>query len=463
MPKVLIVQHMEAVTEESDPNAQVAQLLAHEMEQSGRVQPIVWSLSDPLFREAVSERILPDPPDHPSVAQARDAARRLRAQYLLMFKAVRDTNRIVAELTLYRGDRSVWTDKKDLSVLIGNALDVDSGSASLARTWNALLDGGPFRSHPPKPQHVTPEPDPGQSSTSVSGSVGGAVDSAVLEEAAQLTKAGRRDRAILLLRDAVDASPLDPLRRKALIEALMEVDPALAAAEAGRAADVLPESAGLRAVAARAWLLAGNREAAEEELKAALTRDPENPEVLVLVARAQLANLDLAAALRTLEKLASNENPEVQMLRAFARALGGSHAEAQKVLGEAAIGEGDYPLAIDLCDRTASSIAAELRSLTPKFRLNGVDKSEREGLSSLRARLAGTLWLAERLNPPHPHASSHERRLLALKLLRQSLDDAGTYLDKPDEGLLSESAINLGEALKHLSAAREQFRRERAP
>jgi hypothetical protein len=47
-------------------------------------------------------------------------------------------------------------------------------------------------------------------------------------------------------------------------------------------------------------------------------------------------------------------------------------------------------------------------------------------------------------------------------LLLQSIGDVRTHLESPSESILSEAVINLGEALKQLQTAREDFDREAA-
>jgi hypothetical protein len=71
--------------------------------------------------------------------------------------------------------------------------------------------------------------------------------------------------------------------------------------------------------------------------------------------------------------------------------------------------------------------------------------------------LATRAAFLEKLPAPTIHKKSHSQRILALKLLVQSLSDVRSYIETGEEDSLSDARLNLGEALRGLVIARAQF------
>jgi hypothetical protein len=105
----------------------------------------------------------------------------------------------------------------------------------------------------------------------------------------------------------------------------------------------------------------------------------------------------------------------------------------------------------------ATADGGEIPALIARARVQHTDPELKAMFEGFSARIGGAAALARALAPPEVHSNSHDRLVLALNLLSQSLSDARAHLASPSEDLLAESTLNLGEALRHLRACREAY------
>lgn len=510
VPLMLLVQ-APASSEPAELNLPVLQYLAGELEAQGRVTPVVWGMTDPLFRSAVDDRILKSARAMPSLQLAQDSASKLKAEYLLVMTVWQVGEIVKSRARLFRRGKLVWSDpaknsrgdsaKRNrevaakiakrqkgempsddtapfdptvrVTVIGGSAtLSAENASRSVARTYATLLANEPLSSLPVRPKLATPEPDQGNKpdlTEPVPDQTSGVQEA--LKQSEALVKQGKSDEAQSLLRDAIDGAPFDLDLRKALIRLLIEKGlPELAAAEAGRAAEALAGGIELRVLAARCWQEAGKPDLALKEANEALARDPDNPSVLALRGELRLLAGDLPAATDSLDaSIAKSPTSDALFARALARALAGNAPASKTDLIES---DKLSPLAdaftlarryrmlaavtIPLADRAAKQTVGELTMARrdPKDpRLAGAAAS----LAPLDA-LAGLLDVVA---SPDRHKISHQRLLLALKLLTQSMSDLQSYLKTNDQETIADATMNMVEAMKALASAKEVFIGER--
>jgi hypothetical protein len=119
-----------------------------------------------------------------------------------------------------------------------------------------------------------------------------------------------------------------------------------------------------------------------------------------------------------------------------------------------------YDTTLDILDKSMGALGVDLRSLFSRAQVQRSDPEVKQGF--LEAQSLAVAWASFLANSPAPaiHRNSHDRRLLALNLLIQCLNDLGQYLTTNDEGTFSDARINLGEALKQFSAAQTSYRSE---
>jgi tetratricopeptide (TPR) repeat protein len=508
IPAVLIVRLKpdKGVTPFDGP---ISDLLANECQAGGKVIPIVWGLTDPLFRAAVSEGKVRTNIESPTLQEALSTAVKLRAEYVLATDLRLGAGEVLGAAYLYHQGKLVWKDpetnlgaaiahwktllkKKTITqeeydkqvlhaqyrssaIQLNAKFGKEDTLRSLARTWVEMLGSGPLIGLAKQPDK--PTPDPGRGETGTNGNtaptppVKPADDARWTADVAAALKAGDANKAISILRDAVDALPMDVSRRLLLVKTLMRVgQPDVAAKEARRAAELMPDHFEFRGLAARAWILAGNVDEAQSDLNEAVAHAPDSAETRVLLANVAIAKGESAAAIEHLNKaIATAPTGDAYYLRALAHAMAGETdaavADAKKS-EEAGLSqdpqeaEARYGLVAAIFDDQLASVGGDIRTLHQRALVQRQDKEVKQTFDDLLKRVSGRSKFISELPVPVGHETSHNRRVLAYKLLSQCLSDLDSYLKSGDEDVLTESRINLGEALKQAAGARQQFKME---
>jgi len=505
IPSVLIVQAYSPSINDLDPNLPLDSYFAGELEQEGRVVPIVWSLSDPVFRGLVEDGELPRFTATPSEKEIREVAARLKVDYVLTIAAIKEEGQAKPIANLYRGtsNKEIWSfgrverdrayrpvviidGKRDdakskelmdrhgaghlsqtMVVTINGLPDWESTSRSIARTWRELLAATAWSGHPPHPKVA----NPADTNTTVQPrgvTIQASADNSVLERADALIAEGRPDMAILVLRDSIDLAPFEPKRRVKLATLLMDQGlPEEAALEARRAAQLTPEHIELWLMAAKGWLLAQKPDEAQADVNQALSRNANRVatheilgDIYVLQGKYTEAIASYTASIEA--------GPKVTAVigRAIAYAMASMPAECAEDLARLKDTSPEslsaaYAVAIQLADQGLDSLANELRNLIPAIRL-APKSAEVIARAEKAQRAAHSLAnLISALPVPARHVKSHEGRDLAHKLLAQSAQETLDFAQTGDADLGSEAAISLGEALKLLPNIREAYRIER--
>jgi tetratricopeptide (TPR) repeat protein len=470
VPRVLIVQMPVPATKEGDdPNLLIADALAQELDEGGKVSPIVWGMTDPVFRAAATEGKLKETPDHPTLAQAQNATRPLSAELLLTCEAKIAGGNCTADVKLLRSGRVVWKDTQQMRVGQGGLTDRFDSARSLARTLALRLQGEALKSLPVATKAETAELTKGQAPVMEPVVVPdtSAADLAKLKtEVQRLLSDGRRSAAILILRDGIDVKPLDAARRKLLVDTLVESDPIGAAEEARRAANLVPDDAELRVLAARAWLRANRNAEAQADLNEAMARQPDSVTTRLLLAEIALRKGNGEQALEHADRaLKTDPGAEAYFVRALCRStLGGTDgvkqdlAAAQKASPEVAPNDAmrRYRLSAEVLDAEFDRLANTLKTLIPKLTTKPKDKVLADELEQAMALNEAQSALQEGVMVPSDLKAAHDRRVLARKLLGQVLMDLEAFMGGTTEAI-GDARINLGDAIKQMATAREAW------
>ncbi len=451
----------------------ISSYFAGELETSGRMRPTVWSMGDPAFRAHATAGRVAFKDEFPKLEDAQAAAGRLKLDYVAVVGGRLKEGALHGSLTIYRGGRKVFEKEDSLTASIGGRFDIEGAAQSICRTWSGVLADGLLKGVPTAPVNPTPDQTPGQVVPPPPvAPLPKTVDNAtLLAQASDFLKRGALPEAMALLRDAVDAEPLDVQRRTLFATLLMRSGHAeLAAQEARRAASLLQESVGLRALAARAWIAAGKPDEAQADLNEAVARDPENPDVRGLLAEIALRDGKAAVALEHLDQaLKKAPSPDLHFKRAVALTyLGNSESVAESLaLAGKAPDESElrtrFEFAADNLDRWSKVESGNLVSLFQRALVRRKEPAVADQVVRMRRSLDAYLALGSGLAVPAIYRASQERRLVALRLLVQCGGDLTTFLGNGDEDLLQDARINLGEAIRNLTAARDAFLAERAP
>ncbi|MFI5387065.1 MAG: tetratricopeptide repeat protein, partial [Fimbriimonadales bacterium] len=319
----------------------VCDFIANELQAGSRTIPIVWGLTDPIYRAAVQEGKIRSGNETPTLNEAFGVAAKLRAEYVLATDLRAGDGGVLSAAYLYRNGKLIWKDPDlDLGAAIAHYRDMlrkkqitqqqydqsvqsagyrtstiqlssrfgqDDTVRSLARTWVEMMNSGPFLGLAKQTEKATPAPGKGEApvtpGTGTAPPLKPLDDARWRVDATSALKAGDSDKAVGLLRDAVDASPMDVSRRIFLIKTLMQVGQSeIAAREGRRAADLMPDHVEFRALAARGWIQAGNLDEAQADLKEAVARAPDSPDTRLLLAEVAIAKSDFPTAIDHLNK-----------------------------------------------------------------------------------------------------------------------------------------------------------------
>ncbi|HZH97785.1 MAG TPA: tetratricopeptide repeat protein [Fimbriimonadaceae bacterium] len=508
--QILIVQIPVKGKNNPDGDRSLIQILAQDFDDDGRIAPIAWGLSDPFFRAAVDDGILKNPPAVPDFEQAKAAADKLKAEYLLVVSIWTKEGTLKARAQLYRRGKLVWKDPdkddqqlkleeknqkiaedaarkngqemetedaedrnaRTFSITVGGKLDLDSGLRSVARTWTQLLFSEPLKQFTPRPRASDPAPEQGGKPEVIEAAPVRKIDNKqLMTEVMKLLATGETNSAITILRDAVDAEPLDVERRRGLIMALDESGQSgLAAQEARRAAELMPDQVEFRVLAARCWTAEGNVDEALKDLNEAVARDPSSPATRLLLGEMSLAKLQIEPAMEHFNFLAAQApSSDVFYGRALARALSGDGEGARKDLAESgklktttetAMTGAKYRHLMLVVEASVNQSGDEIRSLQQRARVQAGNPELPKVTLELLSKVQALSGIVESSTPPKANAGSHERRLLALNLLVQCLTDMDNHFKDPTQDLISEATINLGEAIKQMAAAKEAYATE---
>jgi len=464
---MLILQTKVPLKEANDPNVQVSDLIAQELDNEGRVIPIVYSMSDPVFRKAYQDGRIKTHSDPPKLRDAFQVAKQLGATYLLVVGSAHEGKVVKSKAQLYKNQRQIWKDEQNLAVTMQDIVNPDVTARSLARTMVLRMNTGPLKGFVSRIKTQTPELSPGQGPTITEAqppAVTISDNEKFKKDVGALIASGKRSNAIVMLRDAVDSSPFNLDFRLELIDVLLSENPQAAAEEARRAALLMPEKSELRAIGARAWMQAGHPEEAQKDLNEAIARDPSGSGTLVLLAELGITQLEPEKAIDHLDQAVKlHDDSYIRFLRAVCRGmLGGVDgmqndlAASDKLDPHRSSGEAirRYVFVADVTDRMLAKDAADIRVLTRKIVVNPKDKDVRDQIEQTARLIASRTALLTAIPPPADSKPIHERRLLAHKLISQCLEDLRIYSGNSDEDTLADCSVNLGEAMKQLSAIR---------
>jgi tetratricopeptide (TPR) repeat protein len=504
-PEVLIVQRLKQG--QGLFNVPIGQQLAKELDEEGRVFPILWSMTDPVFRAYVDDGKLPSFIENPDDKTIRDVVGRLKVAYVLVVEAVAENSQVVPQANLYMGTRTrpVWSMVREdnrgrprlvviddgkvdeektkeirekyadiigdgtlntMTVLVNGQPDWDSTAITLARTWTRILAEGPFRDLEPQRRTFNPNPDPGLTFAGGGGPAKAPDSELALEQARMLAADGDTDAAILVLRDAIDADPFGAAcRLKLALLLIQRGHPETAAIECERAAKVTDRPGAMWELAADAWIQAGDTDKALNAASEAQARGVNSPELLQSLGDIWLIRAEPDKALKFYNDAIVKSPTERSYLgRALARALAGDTAgcvkDLEKAQGEASLPLGLYQRAMGVLDQEISVIAEQLRTIPMGVRVqDGPDMLP--AATALQARAAALVEFMVRIRVPERHVESHKTRDLAYKLLSQSSVEVLVYARTKNEDASLEAAISLGEALKLVSRINETFQFER--
>jgi tetratricopeptide (TPR) repeat protein len=467
--RILIVQLPDNPAD-ADSQVYLCDYLANELTTEAKAVPVVYGMSDPVFRDAVIGNLIKSPPDKPKLDQVLTIARKLDAEYVLVVQARMVGTRIKAEARLLKSGKSVWKDANELTVTVGKKSSAEEAGRSVAHTWSTKLSLGPFGAVAAAPVVPTPDAAQGQTPTLPTETVARPkVDNEGLRRQLDaLVTSGQLNDALLAARDAVDEAPLDGGRRQELVRMLTLLkEPRLAAIEARRAADLQTENLELRLASARAWLALGDNDAAQEDFNEAVARNPNSPETRLLLGELSLLKGAPETALPHFDAAIKSSPTFVAYYeRAICRALLGGLDGVTKDLGEAAKQTPPTPettrrvalVALRAVSAATTQSIDALRGLISRAAVRPKVDEVRVGLENLSRQAKSRAALLEAAALDVDLKDVRNRFGLCQSLVLQVISDVQGFVADGTNDSLVDARINLGEAVKQAQAANERLK-----
>jgi len=468
VPKVLIVQV--SGDKGASPIA-LADALADALTEEGKTDPIVWSQTDPIFRDAVLDGRVPTM-DKPGPDDVQRAAKALGCDYIILAQAELNGTAVAGRIDMYRGSKPVWSDTNMMDTGHSSGNDLDNAIRSVARTWAIRISAGPLKSiqSEPKPP-PTPAPSQGQVPKSPAADpVPQVTDTAkALDDYKHLMSEKKIPEATNLLRQAVDQSPLDVQLRIQLIKHLASIGRAREAAEeARRASQLLPDSADLRALAAQAYLDSGQTDQAASQLNEQLARNPNDASTRSMLADLALNQLNAQAAMAHIAvAMKAAPSKDLAYRQALCDAIGGDDkavsadiAVANQLQNWTGTEEASYKFCMGIFGQAMDQSVGDLRSLSQRAAVKPDDADVAQEIDAQLAMLQARQTFVDSWTPPASHKKSQGGLSLALKLLSQSLSELKAFLADKNQDTLTDANIDLGQSIKQLTAARNALATE---
>ncbi len=469
-PKILIIPIKRGETDAAAPLS-IGNHLAQELDEDGRVKPIVWSIGDPTFRDAVENGLIHVSKDFPSKSQGFAAAKALGVTYVLMYTSASGFKGTGARAELYADGREIWHNAQNPGTQTGGQYDPESSYTSVAHTWSLLLVGSAFRSLTAHQKLVTPSPSKGQSPPPVAviepAPTAAPVD--ISAKAQEMLKAGHGDKAINMVRDAIDANPFSVDLRVVLITLYEQTKDWSAAADtAKRGSEVLPESIALRKATLRDLLLAGRDKEAHDALNEILAREPNSVSTKLLESQTYLTVGDYAQATLSLDQAVKRfPSSDCYYWRALARAaLGGAdgvNGDVQEYL------KNPFPVAeaADSCQEcenilvkvTNRDIALSL-AFFQQVGLHPDAQETKDQLVQLTNDAVARSNFLQQVPCAPGNKQSYGQLLLAQKLLISSFASIREVLKTGDTDSMTDARIELGDAIKAVKSSQKLLERE---
>ncbi len=507
IPRVLIGEYRVNNQDGDDVTLRFAELLAKELDHIGQVEPIVWSMTDPLFRQIAVQKNLETNITEPHPTAIDAITKAINPDYYLEIIATKEADGTKPIAKLYRpgSSRALWEfgtlkgRKYQPSLIVNGKLDEKSTNeltrdqqlrgqgfdgfmvfvnglpdwysvaATLSRTMSNHLADTAFKDLPRRPSLSTPTESPGYIITASGINIFAPPPDECLSEVDALLAKQQNGLATILLRDAIDQNPSHPGLRIKLTSMLMTAGMYESAAEeAERAARLSQDQSGLWLTAAKAWFFAQNANRAELAINEALARGANDALSQALIGDVRLLQGDYIRAIESYtSSIQTGPRPNTILGRAMAYGMAGLSEECQADLKSLVdvnpeLYSDAYFVAIQLAEIRFDSLANQLREIVPFIKMSPT-KPELIARASMIEKSSHAISQLVNLVPiPTKFRDSHQTRSLAHKLLAQSSSEISEFARTGNNDIGEEGLLSLGEALKLIPGVRRAFNLERS-
>lgn len=490
---------------EIDTNLVIAGMVADALNELGQVKPILYDPSDPAIRAAVARGNI-DPLQVPTDAQIQKIAGGLGVDYTLILACQKHEGEAMPLARLFRGSqgRPIWSygfgeDNKNRPMIytdgkvnkeqteqikgaigdfkeIGSALTVmsdgvpdwESTGLTIARTIASLLRQSAFKHLPVRPNIKIPMVNGDLRIDGDNGALIAPPGLQAVQIVQSLRSEGNIDKAIIILRDAIDQNPKDASLRVLLAELLSsEKLHAESAAVWDSVAHITGKPAEAWLEAAKEWGLAKEPIRAQNAVHQALARGLVNPLALSILSESMAARGEFNEALEAVSKsIDSGPTPRAIIVKATLHAMLGQKEKAKSELTPLS---GSNPEGMEMAyDISMSIVDTQLDTLLKTFqsvpRILADNQYEPEYLAQLTEQikqLEAITTLYKSLPVPSRFLRSHKARIVAQELMLKACQEMLEFVTTRDRFTREASEKHLEEAAILLPGIRSSYEQEK--
>lgn len=458
--RILIYQVPLKVDNEVLLARELAFTMANQLESEFNLKPIVWTLLDPILRDAVTQGTVRADVDKAGVKEVRQAMSALQADFLAVVESSVKDQALQASLKLYRGtgSRPIYEKSLNMAATLGDNADADLARESTVRTWLIDLRREQFKDFLKTTAGGANDPSTGIALSPPTEPMTIRTPEEVLEVANKLVDAREPLDAAISLYEGIDQHPNNIDLRLRLIEVLQLIPRHdLAVIEAKQAVQMAPERIDLRILLARHYIEVRDLDAASAQLNECLARAPQDPAVLLLAGDSAMfkGRLDEARE-QYLKAYSAKATPETAMALAITVAASGESAETLRLIDLAKSEDAAIQKALNtrfsIYGRLAvDSLSEAMRNVLLGVRV-AVDRSPHLARAQRAHKGAECLtMLGVRLKPLAGSETLHKKRILAHKLLVQAAGAVLEYARTGNEDIASEAQIGLSDAVRRFN------------
>ncbi len=426
--------------------------------------PMVWSLTDPSYRDAYYSGKFTHDPSKINLKDAIEAAKNLESPFLIWLVVDVTDNGIKANVQLYDSGtgRKNFDKTYQIGAESGGSSDILTAVASTARLalfqmcekqlkpWKVPLSSG---TQTQTDQNTGSEITPIE--TTLTPLENPDDEAKLLALIDTKIKSNEIDFALLLLYDAIDIRPNATALRQKLISLLSQSGSYLQLIEECRNCLLIdPTATPVRIELVKALLLTGDTASAQTEMNELLARDQGNPLTTVLQGDFFLEKGEISKA-RTMYLIARQKLPLIQVDLAIltATALEGDTKETDfllKNIDTSLISDNDVLMkwigrySRQGVERTCSGLQAIIRNI----RVTRLNSELTRGSASLTRISDCLIKLNKSFEPKNPTLKNmHEHRVLAYNLLAQASKLVEEAINGRDEEKCSDAELLIGDCL----------------
>ena len=426
--------------------------------------PIVWSMTDPLYRDAYYAGKFNHDPNKVNLKDALEAAKAIQSPFVLWLEIETNSNGIKAVVQLFDSGsaRKSFEKSYNIGAEIGGSSDFFSAMQSTARIAFFNMCEKPLKPFLIPSESNTSTPTTPDSTTKITPiepdqtpTLNQSDEAKFIASIDEKLKASDTDGALLLLYDAIDMNPETISLRSKLITILSLMgNHALLMEECRNAILVDPSASSIRVQLIRALVNTGDIPEAQVQMNELLSRDPDNVMVSVLQADLYLEKGEIAKA-RTLYLIAKQKVPSLQIDLGIimVTALDGDTKETAFLLKNidiAAIADDEMLMkwlarySRQGIERTCGSLQEIIRNIRVGSASNQMVRS-----AANMMRTASALdSLVSSIEPTNKILKEkHQQRVLAHKLLSQAATLVAEAIPGRDESKCSDAELTIGDCL----------------